>query len=70
MSYQFPVPSGPGPNWWEEFEARDAALREERLRAIAHLNERARQREEREEKEAKEAIAQEVADRNRRAGWG
>ena len=69
MSYQFVVPSGPGPNWWEEFEARDAPLREERLRVIADLNERARKREERELKEGKEAIAREVAERNRRAGW-
>jgi hypothetical protein len=42
---------------------------EESLRAIAHLNERAREREERELKEGKEPIAREIADRNRRAGW-
>jgi protein involved in temperature-dependent protein secretion len=63
------VPSGPGPNWREELKARDAARREESDRAIAYLNERARQREEREIKEAKEAIALEIAERNHRAGW-
>ena len=63
------VPSGPGPNWPEELKARDAAQREERLRVIANLNERAREREERENREAKEAIAREIAERNRRAGW-
>jgi hypothetical protein len=51
-------------------KARDAAQHAESLRAIAHLNERAREREERELKEGKEAIAREIAERNRRAGWG
>jgi hypothetical protein len=64
------VPSGPGPDWHEEIEARDAARREESDRAFANLKERAREREEREIKEAKEAIALEIAERNRRAGWG
>jgi hypothetical protein len=66
----FMVPSGPGPNWHEEIEARNAARREESDRAIAYLNERAREHEERELKEGKEAIAREIAERNRRAGWG
>jgi hypothetical protein len=43
--------------------------REESDRAIAHLNERAREHEERLLKEGKEAIAREIAERNRRAGW-
>jgi hypothetical protein len=64
------VPSGNGPNWHEELEARGAARGEESDRAIAHLNERAREHEERELKEGKEAIAREIAERNRRAGWG
>jgi hypothetical protein len=64
------VPSGPGPDWHEELKARDVAQREESLRVIANLNERAREREERELKEGKEAIAREIAERNRRAGWG
>jgi hypothetical protein len=45
------------------------ARREESLRVIAYYEERAREREEREIKEAKEAIAREIAERNRRAGW-
>ena len=65
----FMVPSGPGPNWHEEIEARNAARREESDRAVAHLNERAREHEERLLKEGKEAIAREIAERNRRAGW-
>jgi hypothetical protein len=39
-------------------------------RAIAYYKERDRQRQERELKEGKEAIAREIAERNRRAGWG
>jgi hypothetical protein len=70
VSYQFVVPSGPGPNWHEELKARDAARGEESDRAIAYLNERAREHEERLLKEGKEAIAREIAERNRRAGWG
>jgi hypothetical protein len=65
----FMVPSGPGPSWHEEIEARNAARGEESDRAIAHLNERAREHEERLLKEGKEAIALEIAERNRRAGW-
>jgi hypothetical protein len=60
---------GPGPNWHEEIEARNKARCEESDRAFAALKERAREREERELKEGKEAIAREVAERNRRAGW-
>jgi hypothetical protein len=60
---------GPGPDWHAELKARDAARREESLRVIANLNERARERQERELKEGKEAIAREVAERNRRNGW-
>jgi hypothetical protein len=48
---------------------RDAARREESDRAIAYLNERAREHEERLLKEGKEAIAREIAERNRPAGW-
>jgi hypothetical protein len=64
-----PVPSNPGLNWHEEIEARDAARCEESLRVIANLNERDRVRRERELKCGKEAIAREIAERNRRAGW-
>jgi hypothetical protein len=64
------VPSGPGPNWHEELKTRDAAQREDSLRGIAYYKERDRQRQERELKEGKEAIAREIAERNRRAGWG
>jgi hypothetical protein len=65
-----PVPSGPGPNWHEEIEARNKAQREESLRVIDHYKERDRERQERELKEGKEAIAREIAERNRKAGWG
>jgi hypothetical protein len=64
------VPSGPGPNWHEELKARDAAQHAESLRGIAYYKERDRQRQERELKEGKEAIAREIAERDRRAGWG
>ena len=63
------VPPGPGPDWHAELKAQAAARHEESLRVIAHLNERARERQERELKEGKEAIAREVAERNRRNGW-
>jgi hypothetical protein len=64
------VPSGPGPNWHEGLKARDATQHAESLRGIAYYKERDRQRQERELKEGKEAIAREIAERNRRAGWG
>jgi hypothetical protein len=60
---------GPGPDWQAEIKARNAALREESERVIAHYRERDRERQERELKEGKEAIAREVAERNRRNGW-
>jgi hypothetical protein len=46
---------------------RNRLAREESERGIAQLKERDRQRE---ANEAREAIAREVAERNRRAGWG
>ena len=60
---------GPGPNWHEEIEARNKARCEESERAFAALKERDREYRERELKEGKEAIAREIAERNRRAGW-
>jgi hypothetical protein len=63
------VPPGPGPDWHAEIKARDAARHEESLRVVAHYETQRREREEREFKEGREAIAREVAERNRRAGW-
>jgi hypothetical protein len=63
------VPPGPGPDWQADIKARNAALREESERLIAHYRQRDRERQERELKEGKEAIAREVAERNRRNGW-
>jgi hypothetical protein len=53
----------------QQIEARNEAMRREGKRVIAYYKERDRQRREREMKEGKEAIAREVAERNRRAGW-
>jgi hypothetical protein len=69
VPYTFSVPSGPGPDWQKDIEARNAARAEENQRVAALYEERQRERQERELKEGREAIAREVADRNRRAGW-
>jgi hypothetical protein len=69
LASDFLVPSGPGPNWHEDIEARNAARREASDRAFAALKERDREYRERQLKEGKEAIAREIAERNRRAGW-
>jgi adenylate kinase family enzyme len=53
----------------EQVAARNEAQQEEGERVIAYYKERDRQREVREAQEAREAIAREVAERNRRAGW-
>jgi hypothetical protein len=63
-----PLP-GP-PTTPEQVAARNAALQEEGERMVASYAKRQREREEREAKEAREAGAQEIKDRNRRAGWG
>jgi hypothetical protein len=55
--------------WWEQIEERNRLAREEGERGIAQLKEHDRQREVREAKGAREAIAREVAERNRKAGW-
>jgi hypothetical protein len=44
--------------------------RDQSERGIAQLKERDRERQARVAQEAREAIAREVAERNRRAGWG
>jgi hypothetical protein len=54
----------------EQIAARDAALREDSERVIAHYAARQRERQEREANEAREAIRREVTERNRRNGWG
>jgi hypothetical protein len=69
VTYTFPVPSGPGPGWHKEIEARNAARAEESQRVGAFYDAQERERQERELKDGREAIAGEVAQRNRRAGW-
>jgi hypothetical protein len=53
----------------EQIAARNAAQVEEGRRVAACYAAQEREREEREEREAHEALAREVAERNRRAGW-
>jgi hypothetical protein len=52
-----------------ELKARDAARREDSLRAVAYYETQRREREEREFQQGREAMAREVAERNRRNGW-
>jgi hypothetical protein len=69
VAYTFPVPSGPGPDWHKEIEARNAARADESQRVAALYEERQRERQERERRESIAAIEREVAKRNRRARW-
>jgi hypothetical protein len=68
--YTFLVPSGPGPNWHEEIEARNAARAEESQRVGAFIDAQERGREARNAREAAAAHEYEVAERTRRAGRG
>jgi hypothetical protein len=70
VAHHFPVPSGPGPNWHEEIEARNAARAEESQRVGALIDKQHREREERERKECIATVERQVAERNRRAGRG
>jgi hypothetical protein len=65
-----PVPSGPGPDWHQEIEARDAARCEESARVGAIYDAQEREREARNAREATAAHEYEVAERNRQAGRG
>jgi hypothetical protein len=68
LASTFVVPSGP-PHWHEETKARNAARAEESQRVAALHEKGQRERQERERREAIAAIEQQVAERNRRAGW-
>jgi hypothetical protein len=63
-----PLP-GP-PSTPEQVAARNTAQQEEGERVKSSYETRQGERQEREAKEAREAGAQEIKDRNRRAGWG
>jgi hypothetical protein len=54
----------------EQIAARDAAIREDSERAIAHYAARQRERQEREAKQAREMVERQIAERNRANGWG
>jgi hypothetical protein len=66
--HMFHVPPLTGPPEW--VAARNEERQKEAERVAAFYANQERQREQRELKEGKEAIAREVAERNRREGWG
>jgi hypothetical protein len=66
--HMFNPPMLIGPPEW--IAARNEERQNEAVRVAAFYANQERQREQRELKEGKQAIAREVAERNRREGWG
>jgi hypothetical protein len=66
--HMFNPPPLTGPPEW--IAARNEQRQSDGERVVAYYRDRDRERQERELKEGREALAREVTERNRRAGWG